>query len=85
MGADKDLTGINAVHNPTICLPSAGMELVETLGERVVPVAGRREVSMLHLRDPGPEALRLLDGEPRAGVGDGRFQRFHAGDENEPG
>ena len=38
---DKDLNGINAVHNPTICLPSAGMELVKSLGERTVEVGGQ--------------------------------------------
>ncbi len=31
---DKNLNGINAVHNPTICLPGAGMQLVKALGER---------------------------------------------------
>lgn len=35
---DNDLNGINAVHNPTICLPSAGMELVETLGPKNVEI-----------------------------------------------
>ncbi len=38
---DKDLNGINAVHNPTICLPSAGMQLVKTLGERTIEVGGQ--------------------------------------------
>ena len=38
---ENDLNGINAVHNPTICLPSAGMQLVDSLGERTVEVGGQ--------------------------------------------
>ena len=37
---DKNLNGINAVHNPTICLPSAGMQLVKSLGRKMVDVGG---------------------------------------------
>ncbi len=83
---DKDLNGINAVHNPTICLPSAGMELVETLGERLCGGGRRREVSMLHLRDPGPASFTSSRRRTRSwSWRRADFSEFHAGDENEPG